>query len=139
MYTCLSKLSHGDTCRTTRGCSPIQQWVVEKSGEFREASARNGGGNPEPSPAKGMKVAGKVQRLGVSSPSNKPHQRPTSHWDDEIVHSLWKRRGRCNRLVAGSSPARGAMWSGRKFPLFVCQRRSPCPSCLSLVISLALN
>ena len=84
-----------------------------KSGEFKEASARNGGGNPEPSPAKGMKVTGKVQRLGVSSPSNNPHQRPTSHWDDEIVHSLWKCRGRCNRLAAGSSPARGAYGAGR--------------------------
>jgi hypothetical protein len=36
-------------------CSPIQRWIAEKRGEFREASARAfgcGGGNPEPSPAK---------------------------------------------------------------------------------------
>jgi len=39
-----------------------------KQGEFREPAAREGGGNPEPSPAKGQGIAGKVQRLAGEEP-----------------------------------------------------------------------
>jgi len=49
-------------------------------------------GNPEPSPSNGMRVDGKVQRLGQRSQSDNVHQRPAlASWRvEKIVRSVWK-------------------------------------------------
>lgn len=47
-------------------------------------------GNPVPSLSKGSRVDRKVERLGVRSPINKPHQIPPSLVDEDIVQPFEK-------------------------------------------------
>jgi len=65
-------------------------------------------GNPQPSP---IIVEGKVQRLsrkGVVPTLCRAEAPRPQYWGDDIVHPFWKQEDKCNAMVVGSSPTRGA-------------------------------
>lgn len=49
-------------------------------------------------------------RLGGGSVETRYRNAYDVCYGDDIVHALWKLWDKCKEMVAGSSPARGAIW-----------------------------